>query len=201
MRTEMFISLVASLCIHLVACGSAAPTTHTAPQAGHGSAPPADPPSTPDEEKLPTIKVKLPAREGEPIEFTLEIAADDHSRAIGLSGRKEVAEHGGMIFAYPRAAHRGFWMWNCLIDIDVIYFDPKGMVTATHAMKKELPRQPGESITHYEDRLPRYRSRRPAQFAIELRAGWLEKLDLEPGDVVEFDREKLEELAKRAEER
>lgn len=186
----------------LLSCGS---SSTTAPSAtSESTLPSVDPPVTGDDEsddadKTPTVKIKLPVKDGEPVEFELEIAADERSRAIGLSGREEIDEHGGMLFVYPRAAHRGFWMWNCLVDIDVIYLDVKGAVTAMHEMAIELPRQAGESMDHYEGRLPRYRSLRPAQFAIELKSGWIEKLDLEKGDVVEFDREELVEMAKKAE--
>lgn len=127
--------------------------------------------------------------------FVLEVAKDDHARAQGLMHRESIPEYGGMLFIFPEAALRAFWMGNCKIDIDIIFLDARGIITATHRMKKEGPPLEGESDIEYELRLPRYPSRMPAQFAIELRAGWLDKLDLKPEDRIELDLTRLKALA------
>ncbi len=157
------------------------------------------PPKDDKDEAGKKVKIKLGKGELE-AEYTLEIAADFLSRTKGLSGRKEIAERGGMIFVYTNADIRNFWMYECLVDIDILYLDPKGVVTATHTMKAEPLRQPRESAAMYEARLKRYTSRRPAQFAIELKAGEIKRLEIKPGDVIEFDRKKLTDLARRLEE-
>jgi hypothetical protein len=42
-------------------------------------------------------------------------------------------------------------------------------------------------MSSYEMRLERYRSVKPAQFAIELKAGSIKRLGLEPGQIIEAD--------------
>lgn len=162
------------------------------------TSPPSQNPPPKDDDKDADKKIKIKLGTGElEADYTLEIAADFLSRTKGLSGRKEIAERGGMIFVYTNADIRNFWMYECLVDIDILYLDPKGVVTATHTMKAEPLRQPRESAAAYEARLKRYTSRRPAQFAIELKAGEIKRLQIKPGDVIEFDRKKLTDLARR----
>lgn len=128
--------------------------------------------------------------------FRLEIAADSIAISRGLSGREEIKEDGGMLFVYPSPGQRSYWMRNCLVDIDIIFLDSAGTVVRTYEMKKEPLRRPGEEVWRYERRLQRYRSIKPAQFAIEIRAGWLKKLAVEEGDVINAD---WKRIAKHAE--
>lgn len=128
--------------------------------------------------------------------FTLEIADDEESRALGLSGRTVIAEHGGMIFVYPFPAIRRFWMGDCLVDMDIAFLDAEGRIVAMHEMKIEPPRRPDESEWAYSDRLRRYPSGLPAQFALEFRAGTLKRLGLRVRETIEFDRAALVERAK-----
>lgn len=127
--------------------------------------------------------------------FTLEIAADDASRTQGLMGREEIPPDGGMLFIFPNAATRSFWMANCLVDIDIAFLDGQGRVTATHTMKVEAPRREEESELAYHSRLRGYSSVYPAQFAIELSAGTLNRLDVEVEDRIELDLRRLKALA------
>ena len=90
---------------------------------------------------------------------------------------------------------QSFFMRDCLVPIDVAFLDSSGVVTATHTMPIEEPRKPDESQTAYEKRLPRYSSLSPAQYAIELRAGTLDRLEIERGDRIAVDNEYLSKLA------
>lgn len=137
--------------------------------------------------------------------FRLEIADTMAKRVQGLSGRTEIAENGGMLFVFPRSLVRvqSFVMRDCPIDIDIIFLDPSGRITAMHEMKAEEPRgpgegEPGELNMAYEERLKRYSSRFPAQFAIEIRGGMLPELNLKEGDRIDLP---LEALKARAEAR
>lgn len=157
----------------------------------------AAPPSRPSTSEWPRSAMGLPQMEieikGE--RYLLEMALDEPNRRVGLSGRASLPPGKGMIFVHPRAELLSYWMWECLIDLDMIYLDREGRVTATHRMKHEPPRRPGESVTAYSSRLRRYSSRRPAVFAIELPTGSLDRLDLREGEVVEFDHEGLRRRA------
>ncbi len=144
-----------------------------------------------DDEKPPVEKVTI-----KETEFKLQISADPVTRANGLMGREELNDDEGMIFVYPRPGIRNYWMKNCVIDIDIIYVNPRGRITAMHEMKIPPPRKAGESNWDYEARLPRYSSKRMAQYAIELKAGTLKKLKLKVGDIIELDRRKLVRMAR-----
>ena len=131
--------------------------------------------------------------------FQLELAMSNDSRTLGLGGRSELPAEGGMLFIFPEAARRGFWMYDCLMDIDIAFIDPLGHVTAIHTMSFEPPRGENESIVEYEARLPRYRSGFPAQYAIELRPGMFEELGISRGDRLTLNLDRLKALAKRSE--
>ncbi len=103
--------------------------------------------------------------------FHLEVASDESTRTQGLMGRTEITSDGGMLFIFPTTQVRQFWMGYCLIDIDVMFLDPNGRVTAIHTMKTEAPRKEDESESDYAARLAGYPSVYASQFAIELRAG------------------------------
>jgi uncharacterized membrane protein (UPF0127 family) len=115
-------------------------------------------------------------------------------------GRSRIDESGGMLFVFPtkQVQRQAFWMKNCLVDIDIVYLDPLGKVTATHRMKAEPPQGHDESDAAYEARLRQhtYPSGYPAQFAIELKAGWLDQLNLKIEDRIELDLDRLKALAR-----
>jgi uncharacterized membrane protein (UPF0127 family) len=127
--------------------------------------------------------------------FTLEIAADDVSRAQGLKGRLEIPADGGMLFVFPRPGLQSFWMEDCLVDIDIIYLDAQGRVTAAHEMKVEPPRRAEENQQAYQRRLRGYRSVYPAQFAIELKAGTIARLDIGIERKIELELDRLKAMA------
>ena len=110
--------------------------------------------------------------------WTLELALDDESIRRGLMHRDSIPEDGGMLFIFPDSDMRSFWMANCLIDIDLIFLDTRGTITALHEMKIEDPQEAGESELAYNTRLKNYKSGFPARFAIELPAGAITRLQL-----------------------
>ncbi|TVQ32639.1 MAG: DUF192 domain-containing protein [Phycisphaeraceae bacterium] len=130
------------------------------------------------------------------VTFMMEIAADDPSRMLGLGGREEIDERGGMIFVFPSAAVIQFVMRDCLVPIDVAFLDASGRVVAMHEMTPEEPRREGESAMAYERRLKNYPSRFPAQFAVETAGGRLREVGLEVGQRVEFDLERLKNMVR-----
>ena len=127
--------------------------------------------------------------------FTLELATDDVSRAQGLKGRLEIPADGGMLFVFPRPAQQSFWMEDCLVDMDIIFLDAQGRVTAAHEMKVAPPRRSDETRRAYQRRLRGYRSVYPAQFAIEVEAGTIERLDIGIERKIELDLPRLKAMA------
>ena len=128
--------------------------------------------------------------------FAFEIAADDASRTRGLGGRTSLAPNEGMLFIFPDAQMRSFWMYDCLIPIDIAYLDPLGTVTAVYTMPFESPRGENETEAAYTARLPRYPSRFPAQFVLEFPAGTIERIGLAPMSRVDLDTRRLKSLAR-----
>lgn len=132
--------------------------------------------------------------------FELEPAIDDAKREQGLMGRASIPDHGGMLFVFPDSKVRvqSFWMKNCLVDMDIIYLDPFGRVTATHRMKALPPKWKDESEADYEERVREhsYSSGYPAQFAIELQAGSLDRLDVKIEQKIDLDLARLKGMAR-----
>ena len=132
--------------------------------------------------------------------FKLELSLSQERRRLGLGGRETLADDEGMLFAFPRAASQRFWMYDCLMDIDIAYVDPIGYVTAVHTMRKEPPRGPDEEELDYQARLPGYPSLYPAQFVIELAPGMFDRLGIEAGDRIEIDADRLKMLGEASED-
>ncbi len=128
--------------------------------------------------------------------FQVELALTPQARATGLMFRDLVPANGGMLFVDSTPRLQSFYMKNCLTDIDVAFLDAEGRVVSTHSMRTERPREPGESEAAYDERIPRYLSRVPAQFALELRGGRLRELGIGIGDRLDLPIAELVRLAR-----
>ncbi|MBC8309510.1 MAG: DUF192 domain-containing protein [Phycisphaerales bacterium] len=128
--------------------------------------------------------------------FTLELVLDQSSRANGLMNRTSIAKDGGMLFVFTESSNRSFWMKSCLVDIDLIFLDSRGTVTALHEMTVEPPQEAQESTWDYEGRLTNYWSRGPSRFAIELAAGSIKRLKLRINDIIKLDLNQLKSMAR-----
>lgn len=140
---------------------------------------------------MPIEKIKI---NGE--SFDAEVAATDATRIKGLGGRTSIGKNEAMLFVFKVSDVQRFWMKDCLMDIDVIYVDREGKITAVHEMKKEAPRGPNESLADYEARLKHYSSEKNALYAIEFAPGTISRLGLKPGQTITLDRLKLNGYAR-----
>ncbi|MGV6814014.1 MAG: DUF192 domain-containing protein [Phycisphaerales bacterium] len=131
-----------------------------------------------------------------PKTFELEIVADPATRELGLGGRTAMAPDHGMLFSFPDSKLRRFVMRDCSFDIDIIFLDSAGRITAMHTMPIEEPKKDDETQYAYEVRLEKYSSRFNAQYAIELVGGMIDTLDLEEGQQIELDTEYLQSVTK-----
>lgn len=125
-----------------------------------------------EEESLRIINAQLVEQE-----ITLEVADNSFLQSIGLSGREYLEENHGMIFVYDEEIEElSFWMKDALISLDIIFFNSDFEVV--HII---------ESVPICEqDPCPTYTSPKKAQYVIELNAGWVERHDLEQGDILKF---------------
>ena len=128
-------------------------------------------------------------------QFKLEVAQDEVMRTKGMMGRTEIASDGGMLFIFPTSQVRSFWMGNSLVDIDNMFLDRDGRVTAIHTMKTEDPRKEDETEVAYKTRMPGYSSVYATQFAIELHAGSIQRLGVDVDDKLELDLARLKAMA------
>jgi uncharacterized membrane protein (UPF0127 family) len=129
-------------------------------------------------------------------EFELELSLDNASRTRGLGGRDRIDPDGGMLFVFPQPGLLSFVMRDCTTDIDLIFLDPAGYVTALHEMPVEEPQRWNESVAEYEARLTSYRSPLPAQFAIELAPGSIRRLGVRVEERITLDLARLKAMAR-----
>lgn len=100
--------------------------------------------------------------------FHIEIADDAEERAQGLMHREALPASAGMLFIYPEAAPRAFWMKNTLIPLDILFFDAAGGLLNTVANATPLREDPLPSIGD-------------AQYVLEIQGGMAAKLSLGEG--------------------
>ncbi len=103
-------------------------------------------------------------------QFNVEIAATPEEREQGLMFREDLPDDGGMLFVFPQAEMRSFWMKNTSIPLTIAYIGSDRRILETHDM---VPYS-----------LQPVRSRFPAKYALEVRQGRLLELGIGPGDVV-----------------
>ncbi|MEN0060991.1 MAG: DUF192 domain-containing protein [Myxococcota bacterium] len=104
-------------------------------------------------------------------ELTVEIVADNESRAQGLMHRKSMDENRGMLFIYPDEAVRQFWMKNTHIPLSIAFANRKGKIVTISDM------EPFD--------LTRTSSFVPAKYAVETNVGWFDKREVKHGLVIE----------------
>lgn len=126
--------------------------------------------------------------------FSCIIVADNDSRTVGLGNHPGLGRNDAMLFSFPDSKVRSFLMRDCTFDIDIIFLDPTGRITAMHAMLVEDPKGDDESQFQYEMRLKKYSSRFNAQYAIEFAGGTLERLNLSMGDQIELNIDALQAI-------
>lgn len=168
----------------LLLCTLAVMTPAPLTPSGLGTAPIASGTAPPEGESPDQQTVSL-AIAGEA--YSLWIADDRPSWTTGLAGVTAIPEYGGMLFVYPYPRLHQFYMAHCHADIDVIFLDRRNRIVSMHEMKAEPPIGENEQYDAYLRRLPRYSSGRPAQYAIELKAGSIRRLGLQTGQVIDLD--------------
>jgi uncharacterized membrane protein (UPF0127 family) len=113
------------------------------------------------------------------IEVTFERRTTTVGIEVGMMLRRRFdGQDRGMLFEYPHRADRYFWTKNCRIPIDLAYIKG-GHIEQIETMT------PGAGRDQRD--LPRYDSRTPVKYALEMPGGWFEKNGVEVGDKVEFD--------------
>lgn len=109
--------------------------------------------------------------------FSVEIADTQEKLALGLMFRDEMPEDHGMIFLFPNEAPRSFWMKNCRIPLDILYFD-KDLKMVSAALNAPPCRA---------ERCPTFPSKYPAMYVLEINGGMAAKLGISVGDQLKLN--------------
>lgn len=103
----------------------------------------------------------------------VEVANTGAQRELGLMYRKHLDDNAGMIFVFPDAARRNFWMHNTPISLDMIFADAAGLVTGIVA-----------NAEPFSDKLLGVEG--DAEYVLEVNAGFCAKNGIKPGDRLDF---------------
>jgi len=106
--------------------------------------------------------------------FYVELADDDNLRALGLMYRKKMSDEDGMLFIFPDAQLRAFWMKNTLLPLDILYFDANKKIVS---ISENTP-----PCKNTSSRCPNYPSKKPTKYVLEINAGLSKKYGFKPGD-------------------
>ncbi len=118
--------------------------------------------------ELPTTAVSI---NGHPL--IVELAATPQSRRCGLSNRAALDENQGMLFVYPRSDLRTFWMKDTRIPLSIAFLDDSGNIINIEIMSPNRTEK-------------KYRSSKPALYALEVNQGWFKMHGINAGDRVEM---------------
>lgn len=114
---------------------------------------------------LPTTEIQVAG-----IPVTVEIADDEGERGLGLMYREKLDADRGMLFVYPDARERSFWMKDTRIPLTIAYLDAEGRVVTLADMR------PLDTTS-----VP---SNVPARYALEMNRGWFAAHGVDVGAVV-----------------
>lgn len=100
------------------------------------------------------------------------VAATEEHRAEGFMyvAADEIADDQGMLFIFEREKALSFWMKNTITPLDIAFARDDGLIVKTHTMPP---------LT-----LQSFPSEQPARFALEMKAGFFERLNIRTGDLL-----------------
>lgn len=119
-----------------------------------------------------TKKIKLGSQV-----IQVELAESPAQLERGLMYRTSLKNNQGMLFVFPTEQNLSFWMKNTFIDLSIGYFNKN---------KKLVDIQEMKATTELQTDIPNYPSREPAQFALEMNAGWFKKNNIKLGDSFKY---------------
>jgi len=105
------------------------------------------------------------------IKIDIEIADNDYERQLGLMNRQSMEEMQGMLFIFPAERFQSFWMMNTLFSLDMIFINTNKEIVTIHKNTTPLSEQS-------------YPSSAPAQYVLEVNAGFCETHNIKLGDKV-----------------
>ncbi|MBI1937372.1 MAG: DUF192 domain-containing protein [Ignavibacteriales bacterium] len=106
----------------------------------------------------------------------IEIADDDTQRQVGLMMRRNMKLDQGMLFLFEEETYQSFWMKNTILPLDIIYVNSQKEIVTIYKNAKP----------YSEESLP---SSKPAQYVVEVNAGYTDQFGINEGDKVVWRRD------------
>ena len=163
---KFFSSVLALLAVGVAGCQKpqqpvAAPATSAAPAA---ITTPYLPYAQP---RLQTIKLFVGKEE-----LSTELAMKPVEIFTGMMWRTNMPENEAMLFVFPTAEPRAFYMRNTLVPLSLAYIDPDGVIQETHDLQ---PREETSVPSKSEN----------IQFVLEVPQGWFKRHNIQTGTVAQ----------------
>jgi len=122
-------------------------------------------------------RLEILNEDNSPILVEVEIADTNESRALGLSGRKELGDYQGMLFVMDEQDLHAFWMKDMEIELDLLYINTQGIIVEIFENQKPcLPTF-----------CPTIQSQYESKYILEVIGGFAEVNRVEVGNEVIFD--------------
>ncbi|MEL6675974.1 MAG: DUF192 domain-containing protein [Bacteroidota bacterium] len=107
--------------------------------------------------------------------IAIEIADTEEKMELGLMFRQTMEERQGMLFIYQDEGLRNFWMKSTQIPLDIIYVNAQQQIVTIQK----------NTVPYSESPVP---STAPAQYVVEVNAGFSDRFQLKEGDLITFER-------------
>ena len=104
-------------------------------------------------------------------ELDVSLAEDEATRSSGLMNVESMPADKGMLFRWPEASPRSFWMKDTGLPLDIAFISSDGSIIN---IEKMVPFS-----------LKSVLSTSPASCALEVNSGWFEKHGVKAGDIVD----------------
>lgn len=105
------------------------------------------------------------------VKIDIEIADNEYERQLGLMNRESMEDMQGMLFIFPQERYQSFWMLNTLFSLDIIFVNSNKQIVTIHKNTTPLSEQS-------------YPSTAPAQYVVEVVAGFCDTHNINEGDKV-----------------
>ena len=98
----------------------------------------------------------------------IELAENNDERRVGLMFRETMGDNQGMFFIFPYDDMQSFWMKNTILPLDMLFINSKNEIVTIH-----------KTTTPYAE--TGYPSTLPAQYVLEVNAGYTDKFGISEG--------------------
>ena len=109
------------------------------------------------------------------VTIDIGIADTPEKRSLGMMYRNALEERQGMLFVFPKEEYQSFWMKNTVVPLDMIFISARNEVVTIH-----------QNTTPYSPQS--YSSTKPAQFVVEVNAGFVQEQGIAVGDRIRWQR-------------